>query len=64
MTNYPLLLLAGDRLGRTLAGTGVGVRTLTANRQLAAMTQATIAAEVHQALDVHGEIDAALKETA
>src|SRR4051794_17855724 len=48
-----LLLLAGDRLGRTLARTRIGVGALTAHRQSAAMTQAAIAAEVHQTLDVH-----------
>src|SRR6476661_3439538 len=47
-----LLLLAGDRLGRTLARTRVGMGALTAHRQSAAMTQAAIAAEVHQTLDV------------
>src|SRR5690606_38297486 len=49
-----LLLLAGNSLSRTLAGTRVGVRTLTTNRQAAAMTQTTVATEVHQTLDVHG----------
>src|SRR5690606_36517532 len=48
-----LLLLAGNRLGRTLAGAGVRLRALAANRQRAAMAQATVAAEVHEALDVH-----------
>src|SRR5258708_30208340 len=48
-----LLLLAGDRLGRTLARARVGMGTLTAHRQSAAMTQAAIAAEIHQTLDVH-----------
>src|SRR6266403_5108961 len=48
-----LLLLAGDRLGRTLAGARVGMGALTAHRQSAAMTQAAIAAEIHQTLDVH-----------
>src|SRR2546430_2289799 len=47
-----LLLLAGDRLGRSLARARVGVGALTAHRQTAAMTQAAIAAEVHQTLDV------------
>src|SRR5690606_15918459 len=47
------LLLAGDRLGRALTGPRIGVRTLAANRQTAAMTQAAIAAEIHQPLDVH-----------
>src|SRR5690349_2513434 len=53
-----LLLLAGDRLRLALAGAGVRVRALTANRQAAAVTQATIGAEVHQALDVHGHFTA------
>src|SRR3981081_1764658 len=48
-----LLLLAGDRLGRTLARARIGVGALAAHRQSAAMTQAAIAAEVHQTLDVH-----------
>ena len=52
------LLLAGDRLRLALAGAGVGVRALAANRQRAAMTQAAIAAEVHQALDVHRDFAA------
>src|SRR5438874_4507574 len=47
-----LLLLAGDRLGRALARARVGVGALAAHRQAAAMTQAAIAAEVHQTLDV------------
>src|SRR5579871_1523944 len=50
-----LLLLAGDRLGRPLARARIGVGTLTAHRQSAAMTQAAIAAEVHQTLDVHAD---------
>src|SRR6202012_465503 len=53
-----LLLLAGDRLGRTLARARVGVGALTAHRQSAAMTQAAIAAEVHQTLDVHAGLAA------
>src|ERR1700733_274013 len=48
-----LLLLAGDRLGRTLARARVGMGALTAHRQTAAMTQAAVAAEIHQTLDVH-----------
>ena len=36
-----------------LAGAGIGMGTLTANRQVAAVAQATVAAQVHQALDVH-----------
>src|SRR3979490_575631 len=48
-----LLLLAGDRLGRSLARARVGMGALTAHRQSAAMTKAAIAAEIHQTLDVH-----------
>src|SRR5262249_28711121 len=47
-----LLLLAGDRLGRALARARIGVGALAAHRQAATMTQAAIAAEVHQTLDV------------
>src|SRR3981081_2768933 len=48
-----LLLLAGDRLGRTLARARIGMGALAAHRQSAAMAQAAIAAEIHQTLDVH-----------
>ena len=59
LPNAPeLLLLAGDRLGRALAGARIGVRALAADRQVAAMTQAAIAAEVHQTLDVHRDFAA------
>src|SRR5262249_25354508 len=47
-----LLLLAGDRLGRTLAGAGIGVGALAADGQPTPMSQPTVAAEVHQPLDV------------
>src|SRR6185503_2644124 len=47
-----LLLLAGDRLGGALAGAGVGVRALAADRQTLAVTEATVAGQVHQSLDV------------
>src|SRR5436305_12172494 len=51
--DQPLLfLLAGDRLGRTLAGAGVGVGALAADGKALAVTQAAIAGQVHQALDV------------
>src|SRR6056297_3123659 len=49
-----LLLLAGDRLGRTLAGAGIRVGPLTAHRQAAPVAQAAITAQIHQPLDVHG----------
>src|SRR5215831_13765256 len=47
------LLLAGDGLGRPLAGARIRVRALAADRQALAVTQATIDAQVHQPLDVH-----------
>src|SRR5437899_5234573 len=53
-----LLLLAGDRLGRALAGARIGVRALAADGQRAAVTQAAIAAEVHEPLDVHRDFAA------
>src|SRR5271156_1329851 len=49
-----LLLLAGDGLGRTLAGAGIGVGALTADGQALAVTQAAIAGQIHQPLDVDG----------
>src|SRR6266851_1370830 len=51
-----LLFLAGDRLGRSLARSRVGVGALTAHRQAAAMPQAPIAAEIHQPLDVDASL--------
>src|SRR6185295_16178493 len=53
-----LLLLAGDRLGRTLARARIGVGALATHRQAATMTQAAIAAEVHQTLDVDAGLTA------
>ncbi len=47
-----LLLLAGDRLGGALAGAGVGVGALAADRQALAVAQAAVAGQVHQPLDV------------
>ena len=46
-------LLAGDRFGGTFARARIGVRALAADRQALAVTQAAIAAEIHQPLDVH-----------
>src|SRR3984957_13756201 len=46
------LLLAGDWLRLALAGAGVGMGALTAHRQLLAMAQAPIGAQIHQPLDV------------
>src|SRR5690606_18173195 len=48
----PTRLLA-DRLARALAGASVGLGTLTAHRQTTTMTQAAVATQVHQALDLH-----------
>src|SRR5918995_2057075 len=50
------LLLAGDRPCRPLAGAGIGVGALAADRQAAAVTQTPIATEIHQPLDVHRDI--------
>src|SRR5579862_229552 len=46
-------LLAGDRLGGTLARAGVGVGALAADGQAAAVAQAAVTAQIHQPLDVH-----------
>src|SRR5438045_9135457 len=48
-----LLLLARDRPRLALAGAGVGVRALAADRQALPVAQAAVAGEVHQPLDVH-----------
>ena len=51
------LLLVGHRVAGTLAGTSVGVRTLSANGQAAAMTIAPpIRANLDQPLDVHRDV--------
>src|SRR2546421_8415059 len=50
--NTRSLLDHGARLARTLAGAGVRAGALAADRQATAMTEAAVAAEVHQALDV------------
>src|SRR3954468_3505665 len=55
---YPLLLLAGDRPSLALAGAGVGVGALTADRQALAVAQAAIAGQIHQPLDVHRRLAA------
>src|SRR4051812_8794881 len=43
---------ARDRALRALAGPRVRVSALTANRQVLAVTEPPVAAEIHQALDV------------
>lgn len=46
-------LLLGDRgATRTFAGTGIGMRTLSANGQAATMTQPPVTTNVHEALDI------------
>src|SRR5688572_4639830 len=46
-------LFAGDRATRTLLGPRIGMRPLSAHREVLAMARAAIRADVHQALDVH-----------
>jgi hypothetical protein len=52
---YRLLLTSDRGLARTLTGTSIGTRTLTAARQTLAMAEATIATQIHETLDVHGD---------
>jgi hypothetical protein len=53
------LLLTSDRgLARTLTGTSIGTRALTAAGQTLAMAETTIATKVHEALDIHGDFTA------
>src|SRR5690606_32142981 len=47
-----------DGLARALAGPGIGAGALTAQRQAAAVTQAAVAAQVHQSLDRHADFTA------
>src|SRR5210317_919892 len=48
-----LLLLTGDSLARALAGSGICLGFLSTHRQSSPVAQTTIAAEVHESLDVH-----------
>ena len=48
-----LFLQCSSTLARTLASACVGTSALTTHWQTAAMAEATIAADVHQTLDVH-----------
>src|ERR1044072_5526434 len=50
------LLLARDRAARAALGARVGVSPLAPDRQALAMTGAAIAPDVHQPLDVHGDL--------
>src|SRR5690606_62770 len=56
--SLPSLPQLADGPPGALAGTGVGVRPLSAHRQPLAVTQSAIAAEVHQPLDVHRDLAA------
>src|SRR6185369_2667459 len=47
------LFLSDCHAARTFARTRVGVRALSPNGKSSAMTQSTVAADVHQAFDVH-----------
>src|SRR5262249_8468458 len=49
-------LLAGDRLCRAFACARIGMGALAAHRQPAAVPQPTVAAKVHQPLDVHCDL--------
>src|SRR5690606_21568752 len=49
-----------DGLARTLTGTGIGPGALAAQREAAAMAQAAVAGQVHQALDRHADLAAAV----
>src|SRR6476620_1565274 len=53
MRTSQLFLQSGRCLARTLAGAGVGAGALAAHGQTTAMTEAAVAADVHEALDVH-----------
>src|SRR5688572_14542264 len=55
-TRLHRLLLGYGTLARALARARVGARPLPAHRQVAAMTQAAVAADFHQPLDVHGDL--------
>src|SRR5690606_2009264 len=52
---YPLL---PDGLARTLAGACIGLGALAAQRQATTVTQAAVAAQVHQTLDRHADFAA------
>src|SRR5687768_14385051 len=53
-----LFLLAGDRLCRPFAGPRIGMRALATYRQVTAMPQTPVAAEIHKALDVDRDLAA------
>ena len=51
-----LLLLGSQAVTRTLAGAGVSVGTLAVDRKTAAMAQSSVAANVHETLDVGADV--------
>src|SRR5204862_4172948 len=51
-------LAEADGLARTLAGTGIGARALTAHGQALLVAHAPVATEVHEPLDVHRRLAA------
>ena len=53
-----LFLQCSCTLARTLASACIGTRTLTTHWQTATMAEPTVAADVHQSLDVHGGLAA------
>jgi hypothetical protein len=55
---YRLLLTSDRGLARTLTGTGIGTRTLTTARQTLTVAEATVAAKIHEAFDIHGDFAA------
>src|SRR5690625_6828379 len=50
---WPYSSSSTNRAPRTLAGTGIGARTLAAYRQATTMTQTAIAAKIHQPFNAH-----------
>ncbi len=55
--DVPYLFLQRDAaLARSLAGAGIGAGALTTHGQAATMAEATIATQIHQALDVDGDL--------
>src|SRR5688572_28792544 len=50
------LLLRDRALARALPGARVGLRALAPHREVAAVAQPAVAADFHQALDVHGDL--------
>jgi hypothetical protein len=53
MSYFRLFLQSRSAFARTFAGACIGASALAAHRQATAMTEAAVAADVHQALDVH-----------